>query len=92
MQLLLNALFQLILHHSTTFCAPLLRVEAMGKKQHQKDKLYLSRSEGVQEGGGKVNQIQFMSKSILPFDHCALSLAPVSDPVCTPDGTVFDIT
>jgi peptidyl-prolyl cis-trans isomerase-like protein 2 len=65
----------------------------MGKKQHQKDKLYVSRSEWVSEGGGKQNAAYTMAtKAILPYDHCAIALAPVNDPVCAPDGTVFDIT
>uniref|UniRef100_A0A0M3HIG3 RING-type E3 ubiquitin transferase n=1 Tax=Ascaris lumbricoides TaxID=6252 RepID=A0A0M3HIG3_ASCLU len=28
----------------------------------------------------------------LPFTHCALSLLPFEDPVCTPDGIIFDLT
>lgn len=27
----------------------------------------------------------------LSFNYCPLSLQPISDPVCTPDGTMFDI-
>uniref|UniRef100_A0A6I8NZ56 RING-type E3 ubiquitin-protein ligase PPIL2 n=1 Tax=Ornithorhynchus anatinus TaxID=9258 RepID=A0A6I8NZ56_ORNAN len=27
----------------------------------------------------------------LPFDHCSLSLQPFEYPVCTPDGTIFDL-
>jgi peptidyl-prolyl cis-trans isomerase-like protein 2 len=28
----------------------------------------------------------------LPYNYCAVSLQPFTDPVCTPSGTVFDLT
>ena len=28
----------------------------------------------------------------LPYNYCAVSLQPFTDPVCTPEGTIFDLT
>ena len=66
--------------------------EAMGKNQHSKDRLFLTRTEWNNEWGGhkKKNLARFRR---LPFYCCGISLQPFEDPVCTKtDGTCFDIT
>nr|CAD2175937.1 unnamed protein product [Meloidogyne enterolobii] len=67
----------------------------MGKKQHQSDKLYLTTKEWKDIYGGhkddtatKIQRAQFKR---LPFTHCALSFLPFEDPVCTPDGIIYDL-
>ena len=62
----------------------------MGKKQHSKDRMFLTRTEWNRDWGGhKKRRVAF---STLPFHCCALSFQPFQDPVCTPDGFVFDLT
>jgi len=59
----------------------------MGKKQHSKDKMYLLQSEWQYEGGGYRNKGGAAAKlpfRRLPFQCCALSLAPFQDPMMTP--------
>lgn len=66
----------------------------MGKKQHQKDKLYVTATEWAVEGGGKKSQGQdpeTRAYKRLPFDHCALSLQPFTNPYCDGQGHVFDL-
>ena len=62
----------------------------MGKKRHSKDKMYMTNWEVKHEGAGKKDS-QIVPIAKLPFDYCALSLQPFKNPVCTPDGMVFDI-
>uniref|UniRef100_A0A0N5BL32 RING-type E3 ubiquitin transferase n=1 Tax=Strongyloides papillosus TaxID=174720 RepID=A0A0N5BL32_STREA len=65
----------------------------MGKKQHQKDKLYLTTQEWKYEFGGhkdshsRKRKVEFKR---LPFSHCSLSLVPYVIPVCCPEGYLFD--
>ena len=68
-----------------------LDLVVMGKKQHQKDRLFLTRNEWNQEWGGykKKQDVRFKR---LPFYCCGISLQPFQDPVCASDGTVFDLT
>lgn len=71
----------------------------MGKNQHSKDRLFVTRTE--QEGiyGGKRGLTHKESGAAaaaakaaeLPLTHCALSLQPWEVPVCAPDGTIFDL-
>lgn len=63
----------------------------MGKKQHSKDRMYITKTEWATEWGGyKAKQeVRFRS---LPFYCCGIAFTPFEDPVCTDDGTVFDIT
>lgn len=64
----------------------------MGKKnRHSKDKLFITAAEWSSEYGGK--KIAGVGGGIraLPFDHCALSLAPFETPVCTSEGVIFDL-
>uniref|UniRef100_A0A1I7XDY3 Uncharacterized protein n=1 Tax=Heterorhabditis bacteriophora TaxID=37862 RepID=A0A1I7XDY3_HETBA len=67
----------------------------MGKKQHQKDKLYLTTREWKEIGGHKDDtgtRMQRAQFKRLPITHCALSLLPFEDPVCTTSGEIFDLT
>ncbi|KAG8597282.1 hypothetical protein GDO81_002234 [Engystomops pustulosus] len=63
----------------------------MGKRQHQKDKMYITCAEYTNFYGGKRAEIPKSNFRRLPFDHCSLSLQPFEYPVCTPDGIVFDL-
>ncbi|CAL8345816.1 unnamed protein product [Lota lota] len=63
----------------------------MGKRQHQKDKMYITSSEYTNFYGGKRAEIPQANFRRLPFDHCSLSLQPFEYPVCTEEGVVFDL-
>lgn len=63
----------------------------MGKRQHQKDKMYITSTEYTQFYGGKKAEIPQANFRRLPFDHCSLSLQPFEYPMCTVDGVVFDL-
>ncbi|KAH8148414.1 uncharacterized protein LAJ45_07516 [Morchella importuna] len=59
------------------------------------DKLYITHSEWASDDFGA--STGFASKNTLPFrrlpyNFCSLSLQPFSHPVCTADGTIFDLT
>ncbi|OIW33692.1 cyclophilin type peptidyl-prolyl cis-trans isomerase/CLD [Coniochaeta ligniaria NRRL 30616] len=73
----------------------------MGKNT---DKLYITHSEwsssdaysaSVGSGAGsRANNSSSSNSSfrrLLPFNFCAASLQPFKNPVCTPDGTIFDV-
>jgi peptidyl-prolyl cis-trans isomerase-like protein 2 len=79
----------------------------MGKKQHQRDKLYLTASEWKEIKGYKSEflayflfiidflgdeyaRVQRETFQRLPFTHCALTFVPFKEPVCTPQGVIFD--
>lgn len=62
----------------------------MGKKSQQKDRLYLTAKEHKEEWGGYKQQRRIPFQR-LPFHCCAISFTPFEEPVCTDDGTVFDI-
>lgn len=65
----------------------------MGKKQHQKDKLYLTTTEWSEQYGGKKRSSDFGANSKfrrLPFSCCGLSLQPFENPLCTDKGHVFE--
>lgn len=66
------------------------------------DKLYITHSEwssadafGNSRGANSADRASAAGLSStfkrLPFNYCAVSLQPFSDPVCTPSGTVFDL-
>lgn len=63
------------------------------------DKLYITHSEWSSSdaysasAGSNVNQKAPNGASFrrLPFNFCAASLLPFKHPVCTPDGTIFDV-
>ncbi|XP_065683023.1 RING-type E3 ubiquitin-protein ligase PPIL2 isoform X1 [Hydra vulgaris] len=63
----------------------------MGKKQHQKDKLYLTTKEWKEEWGGKKDEGQIEKFRRLPFNYCSISLQPFEHPLCTVEGVVFDL-
>ncbi|ORY14401.1 cyclophilin-like domain-containing protein [Clohesyomyces aquaticus] len=69
----------------------------MGKNT---DKLYITHSEWSSEdaygnsrgsNAGKPGAVDSTFRR-LPFNYCAVSLQPFTDPVCTANGTVFDLT
>eukprot|EP00484_Ammonia_sp_Unknown_P010398 CAMPEP_0197076744 /NCGR_PEP_ID=MMETSP1384-20130603/212269_1 /TAXON_ID=29189 /ORGANISM="Ammonia sp." /LENGTH=593 /DNA_ID=CAMNT_0042515603 /DNA_START=15 /DNA_END=1796 /DNA_ORIENTATION=- len=62
----------------------------MGKKQHSKDRLFITRTEWNTEWGGYKEKKTV--KRQLPFYCCALSLQPFDHPYCSKDGYVFDLT
>lgn len=65
----------------------------MGKRQHQKDKLYLTYTEWSTLYGGKKAGPSKEEENFkrLPFDHCCLSLQPFEIPYCDRDGNIFDL-
>lgn len=63
----------------------------MGKKQHQKDKMYITATEWREQYGGKRKKTESTYKR-LPFYCCALSLQNFTHPYCTKDGHVFDLS
>lgn len=67
------------------------------------DKLYITHSEwsssdafGNARGANSANRASAAGLSStfkrLPFNYCAVSLQPFTDPVCTASGTIFDLT
>ena len=62
----------------------------MGKHKHSKDRMFVTYSEMKNEWCGK-KDVQAVPVAKLPFNCCGLSLMPFEDPVCTSDGTVFDV-
>lgn len=63
----------------------------MGKKQHQKDKLYLTHTEWKTEFGGYKEKQDLSRFRRLPFYCCSLSLQPFEHPYSTKEGIVFDL-
>lgn len=71
----------------------------MGKNT---DKLYITHSEWsssdafANSRGANPNATSSSGLSStfrrLPYNYCAVSLQPFTDPVCTPEGTIFDLT
>ncbi|GLB21655.1 enhancer of mRNA decapping [Aspergillus tubingensis] len=71
-------------------------------RKYGTDKLYITHSEWASEdafsasagagvGRAKRGGVDTAFKR-LPFNFCSLSLQPFSHPVCTPSGTIFDLT
>ncbi|GAB7339322.1 hypothetical protein MBLNU457_5971t1 [Dothideomycetes sp. NU457] len=63
------------------------------------DKLYITHSEWASEDAFSASSGSNVAKAEnarasrrLPFNFCALSLQPFEHPVCTADGTTFDLT
>ncbi|XP_072943579.1 RING-type E3 ubiquitin-protein ligase PPIL2 [Epargyreus clarus] len=66
----------------------------MGKRQHQKDKMYLTYTEWTTLYGGKRSGTAVEEDTTfkrLPFDHCSLCLQPFDDPYCDADGNIFEL-
>ncbi|XP_064106496.1 RING-type E3 ubiquitin-protein ligase PPIL2-like [Macrobrachium nipponense] len=66
----------------------------MGKRQHQKDKMYLTSTEWSTLYGGYKAASHSGSKADfrrLPLTHCALSLVPFNHPYVDQHGNVFDL-
>ncbi|XP_034192700.1 RING-type E3 ubiquitin-protein ligase PPIL2 [Osmia lignaria lignaria] len=67
----------------------------MGKRQHQKDKMYLTYTEWTTLYGGKKSGTSESSEDTtfrrLPYDHCCLTLQPFEHPYCDPHGNVFEL-
>jgi len=73
-------------------CVCVIAKVKMGKRQHQKDKMYLTSTEWTTfYGGKKPDRSGKMGFRKLPFHCCSLSLQPFEHPLCTPDGVVFDL-
>ena len=66
--------------------------------KRQKDKQYLSTREHRALQGSRSGSSSIVSGTTstttrrLPFNCCALTLVPYSDPVCTPNGVIFEST
>ncbi|XP_062101808.1 peptidyl-prolyl cis-trans isomerase CYP65 [Humulus lupulus] len=63
----------------------------MGKKQHSKDRMFITKTEWATEWGGAKAKSTSTPFKRLPFYCCALTFTPFDDPVCTADGSVFEI-
>jgi len=66
----------------------------MGKKQHQKDKLYLTTTEWKHEWGGykgTKNAGENAKFRRLPYSCCSISMQPFENPLCTKEGVIFDL-
>ncbi|XP_001602955.1 RING-type E3 ubiquitin-protein ligase PPIL2 [Nasonia vitripennis] len=68
----------------------------MGKRQHQKDKMYLTYTEWTTLYGGKMSGTSSETSEDttfrrLPFDHCCLSLQPFEHPYCDAQGNIFEL-
>jgi peptidyl-prolyl cis-trans isomerase-like 2 len=68
--------------------APL--TDAQMPKARSKDRLYLSATEWKEDGGGFKKEGEKSQFEHQPFYYCAIALKPAENPVCAPDGTVFD--
>ncbi|XP_020574806.1 peptidyl-prolyl cis-trans isomerase CYP65 [Phalaenopsis equestris] len=63
----------------------------MGKKQHSKDRMFITKTEWATEWGGAKSKDNGIPFKRLPFYCCSLTFTPFVDPVCTDDGSVFDV-
>ncbi|XP_074579574.1 peptidyl-prolyl cis-trans isomerase CYP65 [Curcuma longa] len=63
----------------------------MGKKQHSKDRMFITKTEWATEWGGAKSKDNSVPFKRLPFYCCSLTFLPFEDPVCTSDGSVFDL-
>ncbi|KZC06381.1 PREDICTED: peptidyl-prolyl cis-trans isomerase-like 2 [Dufourea novaeangliae] len=67
----------------------------MGKRQHQKDKMYLTYTEWSTLYGGKragtVGETEDTTFRRLPYDHCCLTLQPFEHSYCDPQGNIFEL-
>jgi len=63
----------------------------MGKKQHSKDRIYLTAKEYAEHWGG-FKEKKSSGLKALPYYCCSLSMQPFTMPYVTRDGFVFEIT
>ncbi|KAL3687664.1 hypothetical protein R1sor_013973 [Riccia sorocarpa] len=63
----------------------------MGKKQHSKDRLFITKTEWATEWGGAKDRDLRVPFKRLPFYCCALTFVPSEDPVCTPESHILSI-
>src|SRR5438105_2856369 len=69
----------------------------MGKKQHQRDKLYLTCTEWTTLYGGRTAAQNLLDATAgnefrrLPLDHCSLSMQPYTHPYCNTKGVIYDL-
>ncbi|XP_073014341.1 peptidyl-prolyl cis-trans isomerase CYP65 [Typha latifolia] len=63
----------------------------MGKKQHSKDRMFITKTEWATEWGGAKPKDNSTPFKRLPFYCCSLTFTPFEDAVCTVDGCVFDV-
>ncbi|EDQ85563.1 uncharacterized protein MONBRDRAFT_34157 [Monosiga brevicollis MX1] len=64
----------------------------MGKNQHSKDRMFITATEWATLYGGKKKESQLSREfKNLPFDCCALTFQPFSNPVCTKNGVIYDL-
>ncbi|PSN47120.1 Peptidyl-prolyl cis-trans isomerase-like 2 [Blattella germanica] len=63
----------------------------MGKRQHQKDKMYLTYTEWTTFYGGKKAGPETSNFRRLPFDHCCMCLQPFEHPYCDKQGNIFEL-
>ncbi|XP_075220353.1 RING-type E3 ubiquitin-protein ligase PPIL2 isoform X2 [Lycorma delicatula] len=63
----------------------------MGKRQHQKDKMYLTYTEWTTLYGGKKEGPEKSDFRRLPYNHCCVSLQPFENPYCDMDGNIFEL-
>ncbi|KAF6139070.1 hypothetical protein GIB67_010796 [Kingdonia uniflora] len=63
----------------------------MGKKQHSKDRMFITKTEWATEWGGAKSKELSTPFKRLPFYCCALTFTPFEDAVCTSDGSVFEL-
>ncbi|TMW67427.1 hypothetical protein Poli38472_011047 [Pythium oligandrum] len=62
----------------------------MGKNRHSKDRLFVTQTEHKYLYGGKKPEIKRAYRR-LPFNCCAITLTPFTNPVATREGHVFDL-
>ncbi|XP_055387385.1 RING-type E3 ubiquitin-protein ligase PPIL2 [Condylostylus longicornis] len=66
----------------------------MGKRQHQKDKMYLTYTEWSEFYGGKKTESlenEHIKFKRLPFDHCCITMVPFENPFCDLDGNCYEL-
>jgi peptidyl-prolyl cis-trans isomerase-like protein 2 len=59
------------------------------KKRHSKDRLFITASEMREDWCG-YKGVSLRPLPRLPFNCCALSLQPYENPVCCPEGSIFE--
>ncbi|GAM28255.1 hypothetical protein SAMD00019534_114310, partial [Acytostelium subglobosum LB1] len=60
-------------------------------RRKSKQKLVITASEWVNDFGGKKEGEKRSNEKPLPYYCCSLSLQPFDDPMCTPDGNIYEM-